>query len=323
MPKDNSLEPVKLPMTIRFNERPTTRFLNNLESIDVQLIESPTLNDLRNYLVPFLEATWSDNMFDSRFMTIQEKDAKIIECLKGRALPTALETVNLVFSISGISLQEVTHILRYRNASFAADCSGDKWWTHKDALVPNSIQKSDEFNERYESLVEQSKQLYCDMINSRKISIMDARYILPRCLSTFYFMRMSLKDCIHFIIQRIDKQIQPETDNIIAYQMYLNLLERFAVMNGMIDIHQPSKFYMSMARSGRATNLYFPDEDSDKFDWNEDDFIYQCRRDEMNGTNPEATNLFTKIMREYEGFIAAQEAYNEISLLAEHEDSLD
>ena len=72
MPKDNSLEPVKLPMTIRFNERPTTRFLNNLESIDVQLIESPTLNDLRNYLVPFLEATWSDNMFDSRFMTIQE-----------------------------------------------------------------------------------------------------------------------------------------------------------------------------------------------------------------------------------------------------------
>src|SRR5690606_22859517 len=120
-----------------------------------------------------------------------------------------------------ISLQEVTHILRHRMATFSADCSGDKWWTHKDALVPNSIENSDEFYARYRKLVEDAKQLYCDMIDSKEISIMDARYILPRCLSTFYFMRIGLKDLIGFIKQRIDKQIQPETDNLIAYYMYI------------------------------------------------------------------------------------------------------
>ena len=114
--------------------------------------------------------------------------------------------------------------------------------------------------------INQVCQLYCDMIDSKKISIMDARYILPRCLETFYYMRLSLKDAIHFIRQRIDKQIQPETDNIIAYQMYLEILRQFPYANGIVDIHAPSQFYINTARTGKATNLYFPDEDSDKFE---------------------------------------------------------
>jgi len=335
MPKNNNLVPVKLPMNLGFNEKPTTKFVNNLDSINVRLLEAPSMDALRSYMVPFLEATWAFNPLESMQLSLREKDKLIRECLEGKALPTALETINLVFLLEGISIQEVTHILRYRTASFSADCSGDKWWSRKDALVPNSIQNStglfdpinsslddalklDNFYQRYQGIVEASKQLYCDMIDSKKISIMDARSILPRCLSTFYFMRISLKDALHFIKQRIDKQIQPETDNVIAYQMYLLLLERFPVMNGLIDIHAPSWFYSNMARTGKATNLYFPDADSDNFEWNENDFIYQCRRDEMNGTDPGAENMFNKVIELYEMKIATQEAYNEYSLGAEY-----
>ena len=335
MPKNNNLAPVRLPMKIGFNEKPTTKFVNNLDSINVKLLEAPPMDALRLYLVPFLEATWAINPLESTFLSLREKDKLIRECLEGKALPTALETINLVFLIEGISIQEVTHILRYRTASFSADCSGDKWWSHKDALVPNSIQNSTglceglpiecngydesiDFYQRYQKIVEASKQLYCDMIDSKEISIMDARSILPRCLDTFYFMRISLKDALHFIKQRIDKQIQPETDNVIAYQMYLLLLERFPVMNGLIDIHAPSWFYSNMARTGKATNLYFPDADSDNFEWNENDFIYQCRRDEMNGTDPGAENMFNKVIELYEIKIATQEAYNEYSLRSEY-----
>jgi len=329
MPRNNDLKPVKLPMKIRFGERPTTKFKNNLDAIDVDLIQAPSMNDLRNFMVPFLEATWAERPMDACSLSLQEKDNIIRQCLEGKALPTALETVMLVWKIDGISIQEVTHILRHRMASFSADCSGDKWWSHKDALVPSSIEQScgnnetgenditiggDNFYERYKTIVKLAKELYCDMIDSKKISIMDARYILPRCLSTFYFMKMSLGDTLAFIRQRMDKQIQPETDNIIAYQMWIALLKQYPVLNGIIDIHAPSHFYIKMARSGKATNLYFPDEDSDKFEWNEQDFIYQCRRDEMNGTDPLAYNKFTIHMMNADAAIAQAEEENEYTL---------
>lgn len=327
MPKNNSLEPVTLPMALRFGEKPKTEFKNNLDSINVTLMQAPTMDDLRKYLPAFANATWSDAPTDYDNLSIEKKDELIRDVFLGKTLPTALETINLNFRIEGISLQEVTHIIRYRNASFSADCSGDKWWTNKAALVPNSIQNSngdnsnpfdDDFYSRYKEIVEMSKQLYCDMIDSKKISIMDARYILPRCLETYYYMRISLKDALHFIKQRIDKQIQPETDNVIAYQMYCEILRQFPVANGIVDIHAPSYFYINTARTGKATNLYFPDADSDKFEWNEQDFIYQCYRNEMNGTDEGAKNHFDEILAQTEKTIDLLESTNEVTLSKDH-----
>ena len=325
MPKNNNLEPVTLPMVLRFGEKPNTEFKNNLDSINVTLMQAPTMDDLRKYLPAFANATWSDAPTDYDNLSIEKKDELIRDVFLGKTLPTALETINLNFRIEGISLQEVTHIIRYRNASFSADCSGDKWWTNKAALVPNSIQNSSDcewddvsFYDRYKKIVEDAKQLYCDMIDSKKISIMDARYILPRCLETYYYMRISLKDALHFIKQRIDKQIQPETDNVIAYQMYCEILRQFPVANGIVDIHAPSYFYINTARTGKATNLYFPDADSDKFEWNEHDFIYQCYRNEMNGTDEGAKNHFDEILAQTEKTIDLLESTNEVTLSKDH-----
>ena len=332
MPKNNTLEPVELPMVLRFGEKPKTEFKNNLDSIKVTLMQAPTMDDLRKYLPGFANATWSEAPDDYDNLSIEKKDELIRDVFLGKTLPTALETINLNFRIEGISLQEVTHIIRYRNASFSADCSGDKWWTNKAALVPNSIQNSngdnsnpfddDDFYSRYKEIVEMSKQLYCDMIDSKKISIMDARYILPRCLETYYYMRISLKDALHFIKQRIDKQIQPETDNVIAYQMYCEILRQFPVANGIIDIHTPSYFYINTARTGKATNLYFPDADSDKFEWNEKDFIYQCYRNEMNGTDEGAKNHFDEVLSQTESTIKLLESSNDVKLQEDHKKKL-
>ena len=332
MPKNNTLEPVELPMVLRFGEKPKTEFKNNLDSIKVTLMQAPSMDDLRKYLPGFANATWSEAPDDYDNLSIEKKDELIRDVFLGKTLPTALETINLNFRIEGISLQEVTHIIRYRNASFSADCSGDKWWTNKAALVPNSIQNSngdnsnpfddDDFYSRYKEIVEMSKQLYCDMIDSKKISIMDARYILPRCLETYYYMRISLKDALHFIKQRIDKQIQPETDNVIAYQMYCEILRQFPVANGIVDIHTPSYFYINTARTGKATNLYFPDADSDKFEWNEKDFIYQCYRNEMNGTDEGAKNPFDEALSQTESTIKLLESSNDVKLQEDHKKKL-
>ncbi len=299
MPKNESLQPVELPMEQKWGKKPTTLLKNNLKAIDVELIAAPTPYELRTYLPQFLEATWAEDPNDARKLSVREKDELIRNCILGKSLPTALETINLVFKISGISIQEATHLIRYRTGSFSADCSGDKWWTDRAALVPWSIENSPEFLERYEQIAKDAKQLYCDMIDSKEVSIMDARYILPRCLETFYFMRMNLKDAIAFINQRIDKQIQPETDNIIAYQMACDIVAKIPYCYDIFDFHKPSMFYVNMARTGKATNLYFPDEDSDIFEWHPDDFIYQKYRHEMNGTGGGNWNLFKKTFEYY------------------------
>lgn len=303
MPINTNITPVKLPMKQKFNQKPTAEIKNNLSSINISLVNAPSLDDLRSYLTCFAHATWSDSPFDPiKGKYNKDLDEIIYQVFIGKALPTALETVKLTFAIEGISLQEVTHILRYRTASFSAECSGDKWWTDKNILVPNSIQHSDAFYTRYVELTKMCKELYQDMIDSKKISIMDARYILNRNLETFYFMSISLKDAIHFIKQRIDKQIQPETDNIIAYQMYKCICDIYPLAAEIIDIRQPSYFYVNTARTGRATNLYFPDKDSDLFEYHPQDFIYQATRDQLNGTNEDATNLFNTYLNTYTNY---------------------
>ena len=298
MPKNNSLKPVKLPMVQKFDKPPKTTFKNNLDAIKVTLVSAPTLEHLRQYIPYYTGATWAEDPHE--VVTAEAADQALKEMFNGFSLPSAKETISLVFLIEGISLQEVTHLIRHRNGSFSADCSGDKWWSDKDGLVPFSIQNSPGFLERYMHLVEEAKELYCDMIDSRRISIMDARYILPRCLSTFYYVRFNFNDCIAFINQRKDVQIQPETDNIIAYQMFDCLLQLYGeYVANCVDFTNPSPFYQKMARTGKATNLYIPEPEVDNFEWNEEDFIYPCRRKALNGTNQGCFNKFESLQTKY------------------------
>jgi thymidylate synthase (FAD) len=299
-------------MPLRFGEEPRTEFVNDLENIKVTLVNAPTIEELRKTIVPFALATWADHPLDAQNMTDEEADKILMEVFTGKALPTALELIGCTFLLEGISLQEVTHILRHRMASFSAECSGDKWWSHKTAVVPESVQNSPEFYERYKQCVRDSKKLYTDMIDSQNISIMDARLILPRCLETFYFMRMNMGDTLRFIASRSDVAIQPAADNVIAYQMACAVIDQYPMLADVIDIDRKSDFFIKMARTGKATNLYFPEKKNDVFEYHEDDFIYPNTREEMmRGTDPvEPTSVFEKLKKRAVTFIKCVKATN-------------
>ena len=61
MPKNNNLEPVKLPMDLKFGKRPKTRFENNLTSIHVDVVQAPTLKEIRYWIPYFVDATWTEH----------------------------------------------------------------------------------------------------------------------------------------------------------------------------------------------------------------------------------------------------------------------
>ncbi|MAG27587.1 hypothetical protein CMI47_18800 [Candidatus Pacearchaeota archaeon] len=294
MPQNKDLDPVTLPMTLRFNEDPTTEFLNDLDALQIELVDHPTAEQMRSTAWRYVKATWADSpeMSDPVNVTQRELSENLEDVLNFRALPTPMEIFSFTFKFAGIDLQTVTHLIRHRAGSYAAQCTGDRFLHHEPCLVPSSVENSPEMYRRWQRHVEDAKQLYADMVDTKQISMMDARTILPKCLSTFYYGRFNLKDIIGFVKQRADKQIQPAADNLIAAKMALEVIKvlpEASTVIGTRTLTSPAWHYVKNVRAGTGTNLYWPDTDSDEHvEYHPNDTIYQARRYDLNGTNPPA-----------------------------------
>ena len=293
MPINKDLEPITLPMKLKFDQPCKTEFTNNLDALEIELIDYTSRQQAINLAWNYTKATWCDD--PEHVMSGFDNNAgskNLIDVLNFRALPTPMECMGFTFKISGISLQTVTHLIRHRTGSFAAQCTGDRDLRDDPAVVPEPIENSPEFYERYKKIVEDSKQLYADMTDSKAISMMDARLILPKCLTSFYIARFNIKDLIAFIRQRQDVQIQPEIDNIIASRMARLVVEKIPEFCTLLDFNKPDTHYIRTFRvkegdkwTSKGTNLYQPEPKNDTFEYHPDDTIYPCRREEMNGTN--------------------------------------
>lgn len=307
MPINQDLQPIELPMDLKFGQRPNTRFQNNLEALKVELVDAPTTDQARNVAWHYVKATWADQPSEISPENAPDdiKSKNLLDVLQFRALPTPMECLGFTFRLSGLSFQEVTHIIRHRAGSFAAQCTGDRDLRDDAAVIPESVENSPDFLERYKKLVEDSKQLYSDMTDSKVISMMDARMILPKCMTSFYYMRLNLKDLIGFVNQRQDVQIQPAADNILAIQMALAACKAIPELTQVFNFEKQDMHYIKTFRVkegdkwiSRGTNLYWPEPKNDTFEFHPDDTIYQARREDLNGTHGEGTKIFTKMWAE-------------------------
>tara|TARA_Y100000592_G_scaffold100287_1_gene179578 strand:- start:194 stop:1168 length:975 start_codon:yes stop_codon:yes gene_type:complete len=309
LPINNELQPVTLPMDLKFGEAPHTNYINNLESLSVEVIDAPTREQAQKIAWHMTKATWADTPSETNFENASPEEASLNlqDVLNFRALPTPMECLGFTFKISGIDVQTVTHLIRHRAGSFAAQCTGDRDLRNDNALVPESIEncRSDDrdFYYRYIQLVMDAKNLYSDMVDSKKVSMMDARVILPKCMETFYIARFNLKDLIGFIKQRQDVQIQPEVDNILATRIARAVCEAIPEVSTCLDFNKPDMHYVRTFRveqpdgtfTSRGTNLYHPEPKNDLFEFNENDSIYQCRREELNGNKSGEEKIFTRM----------------------------
>jgi hypothetical protein len=312
MPINNNLDPVQLPMDLKFNQEPVTNFVNNLKSLKIELVDGPTREQAQKIAWNMTKATWADRPCEVAFenATPEEASENLCDVLNFRALPTPMECLGFTFKISGIDTQTVTHLIRHRAGSFAAQCTGDRDLRNDSALIPESIENCDstahDFYFRYIELIAQSKKLYADMVDSKIVSMMDARVILPKCMETFYIARFNLKDLIGFVKQRQDIQIQPEVDNIMATKIARIIVDCIPEVATCLDFNKPDMHYVRTFRvklpdgsfTSRGTNLYHPEPKNDLFDYNENDAIYQCRREDINGRLSGEQKIFTRLWNE-------------------------
>jgi len=323
MPQNLELRPITLPMQLKFGEEPQTEFHNNLKALKVELVDYPTRQDALKVAWHYVKATWADQPeeTDAFGTSWKELSENLEDVLNFRALPTPMECLGFTFKLSGLSFQEVTHIIRHRAGSFAAQCTGDRDLRHDAAVIPEAVQNSPEFLERWKTLVQESKQLYADMTDSKAVSMMDARMILPKAMTSFYLMRLNLKDLLGFISQRQDMQIQPAADNLLAAYMARELIKVLPEASTRVNFNKPDMHYVKTFRvpdgkgghTSRGTNLYWPEPKNDLFDYHPNDSIYQARREDINGThNPGGETVFTKLWEEALGDIQTMtNEYNE------------
>jgi thymidylate synthase (FAD) len=293
MPQNNDLEPIELPMELKFGRPVKTEHLNALDALKVELVDHPTRQQAWNVAWHYVKATWADRPdIDPRQATERELSKNLEDVFGGRTLPAPMECLGFTFRLSGLSFQDVTHIIRHRAGTFAAQCTGDRDLRDDAAVIPEPVQNSPEFLERWKKIVNESKQLYADMTDSKVVSMMDARLILPKCMTSFYYMRLPLRDLVGFIYQRKDVAIQTAADNILAVKMAVEVAKVIPEFTSMIDFDKPDMHFVKTFRVkdgdkwvSRGTNLYWPAQKNDIFEYHPNDTIYQSTREDLNGTD--------------------------------------
>lgn len=260
-------------------------YVNDLDAINVKILNYPSLASLKRYIPELVMATWNENEMEfSDSLTDMDRLKFVIRTLQGKFIPTALRSINITFEIEGLSWHDVTHLIRSTGFSYAADCSGDKLMEGRSVGVPEFINELGLFNEYHEA-IGNLMHIYDVAINSGKVHVQDARLMLPRTMTTFYYVTGGLDTCLRFINQRIDRQVQPKADNIIALKLAIELTKILPIM---INVNQPNNFYIKESQTNFKSGWDWPNDVNKKYIpeeyISEDKFVYgKTKRDELVG----------------------------------------
>jgi hypothetical protein len=104
-------------MAIRFGEKPTTEFVNSLDALKIELVDSPDTKTIRQAVYCFVKSTWADQHVPYSAATEADLSKTLEDVFAGRALPAAMELIGLTFLVGGIDTQTVTHLIRHRAGS--------------------------------------------------------------------------------------------------------------------------------------------------------------------------------------------------------------
>lgn len=235
------------------------KIVNDLSNIKVTLLNYTPYSHLCKYIPELVTATWNENIQEFRDTLLPKDRDEIMKlCFEGKLIPTALKSVPVTVLIEGITTHDVTHLLRHSGLSFAADCTGDKYIVDRPIILPSFFNDCpEEYVFRYLDLQKQSYELYDDICNNlgTKVHIQDARLVLPRTMETFYYVTGSLFDFIKFLNQRIDMQVQPKSDNILALKLYKELSKVYPIK---INVNARNNFYCAESEHELSSKWYSP-----------------------------------------------------------------
>lgn len=296
MPVNNELPTHPLLVNLKTDEKANPKFVNNLEMIDVKLLSIPSQNDLMSYIPEFASGTWCDDPKNN--FSIQEREQVLKDLFAGYILPTALETIKVTFLIEGMDLVDVCHLIRHRTMGFSASGTGDRDCRHDNVLLKPSIIGS-KYEKKIKKHIAGLMEIYGEMYDDPDIPVLDPRTILPRNTSNYYYVTADLKSIMHFIGQRKDESIEPETMNIIALKLWIEICKFYPMLKDKFDFNGVDRFAVETSKGGRSSNFYIPEPKNDVYDYKTDWFMKQKMRQEMRNGD-QYINMKKALLKELE-----------------------
>ena len=106
MPINHDLQPIELPMVLKFGQEPKTQFHNNLDALKVELVDAPTRQQAWNVAWHYVKATWADRPdIDPTSGVTQRELSKNLEDVFGGAVETLYSNpVNIEEAVSRADL---------------------------------------------------------------------------------------------------------------------------------------------------------------------------------------------------------------------------
>ncbi|MCP3176543.1 MAG: FAD-dependent thymidylate synthase [Desulfuromonadales bacterium] len=139
---------------------------------------------------------------------------------------SVLEHVSFTFGVEGISRACSHQLVRHRLASYSQQSqryvSQEKRF---DAVTPATIAANPELCQRYEALLAETHQVYCELL-AAGIPAEDARFVLPNAAETKIVLTMNARELLHFFELRCCRRAQWEI-RLMAIDM-LRLARRAA-----------------------------------------------------------------------------------------------
>ena len=280
MPIDNTLEDRPFLIDFHKGEKSKTEFKNSFNAVNVKILHAPSIEDLKEYLPEFSSGTWETR--PKTDFTDKEREQVLKDLFSGFILPTAYESIKITYLIDGIDISSVCHLIRHRLQGYSAKGTGDVDGRHEAFLLHPSIIGS-KYEERLKKIVEDSKQLYGEMLDDETISILAPRSILPRGTENYYYVATDLKTLIAFVKQRKDESIEQEEMNVFALKLWLEICKLYPMIKNMIDFNEPDHFAIKTSIGNRSSNFYLPEEKNDIYDYKESWFCRGKRSEMRNG----------------------------------------
>lgn len=248
------------PEKIRFNERQQTKYYNSTNNIQVRMTDYPR-GDFRRRCYDMIMSTWQDDAdYMDKEVSKEEIQKVFNELLSFKVLPNSMETLVFSFRVDGLTHIEISHLLRHRTFfGIHAQCSGDRFLQTDSVFIPSSIFNS-KFRNEYMRMTENAKALYCDMVDSKEVSLMDARYVLTRNHRYFYFFSANLKDLMAFVNQRKCTMVQPEMDNVLAHKILYYISRIIPEIKNFVSLECDKRCHFLNSPLERNTRLYQLDE---------------------------------------------------------------
>lgn len=295
MSHNPTLQPKKKEFRVLFGQRPLTRFKDYRKSINVELMEPEPAEKMMKRIYNFVKATWSEDGLESERATPEMMTDALDQMLSGKALQLGLETINLTFLIRGITRIDTHQIVRQRiGVTFSQQCTGDRFLTHNDVLVEESIAQDNKLLDSYIDTTLSTKMCYAELNDSLKVSIQAARTITPHNYETFINMNTNLATLLFFHQKRINDGSQTWQINEIAQQMADAVVKAYPQLAPVFEKNKTRFKFQKEASADRkntfSTSLYLPKDD--EFEYHDRDFLYPMKKSDMHFTGTAINDKF-------------------------------